>query len=189
MCKKYRVLATLAGCVLLFLIVLAGLSSPIAFSGGATPTSFNYLPLILVAEGTPTNTPMPTNTPAPTAIPPGAVPNVSIDQIVYDPSSGTDLEGEYVRILNNEAGPVELTGWRLSDIADTTFIFPAFVLPAGATVRVWVKDGADNSAELYWGRGRAVWNNAGDTAFLKNSNDVLVDSCSYPGGGVSAGCN
>ncbi|MEM7333040.1 MAG: lamin tail domain-containing protein [Chloroflexota bacterium] len=187
--NKYRVLVALAGFAALFLFITSTMTTWVVYSGGTTPEALNYLPLIIAPEGTPTVTPTATPTAAPTVIPPGSVPNVVIDQIVYDPSSGNDLDGEYVRILNNEAGPVDLTDWRLSDEANTVFVFPEFVLEAGTTVRVWVKEGSNNDSNLYWGRNRSVWNNAGDTAELKNSNSVLVDLCSYPGGGNSSNCN
>lgn len=171
------------------LLVLFGLGTTAVFSGDATPSAYSYLPVVMVPDGTPTVTPTPTNTPLPTVVPPSSVPNVRITQIEYDPASGTDLEGEFVRIVNNEAGPVDLTGWHLSDEADTVFTFPAYILGPGTVVKVWVREGTNSSNELFWGRNRSVWNNGGDTAFLKNASNVLVDSCSYSGGSVSTGCN
>ena len=36
--------------------------------------------------------------------------------------------------------------------------------------------GVDNSTDLFWGSGRAIWNNDHDTAYLYNSEGELVDS-------------
>ena len=53
---------------------------------------------------------------------------------------------------------------------------------------VWVKAGADTASDLYSGRGSAVWNNDGDTATVRDGGGAVVDTCSYVGGGVEAGC-
>jgi hypothetical protein len=44
---------------------------------------------------------------------------------------------------------------------------------------VWTKVGANNANNLYWGRGSAVWNNTGDTAFLKDAQGVLRSQFTY----------
>lgn len=188
MSKKVCAQFFIIGSVCLLFIFLVAVGSPPAFGGEETP-EISYLPFILQPAGTPTATSTPTNTPMPTTIPPGAVPDVDIIFIEYDPAVGTDADGEFVRIQNNELGPVDMTNWQLSDIANNTYTFPAFVLPAGAVVRVWVRGGTNTATELYWSRGSAVWNNGGDTAFLRNINNDLVDSCAYSGGGNNASCN
>jgi len=166
-----------------------------AVAGDATPTLANYLPIILnpaatptatatsTATATPTTPPTPTATATATAAPA----NVQITLIVYNPA-GTDLDGEYVRLENKGGSTAVMTGWTLSDNDAHVYNFPAgFSLGPGAAVLVWVKSGANNATNLYWGSGQAVWTNTGDTAFLR-SGGTLVDSCSYPGGGVQASC-
>lgn len=107
--------------------------------------------------------------------------DVRITRIEYDPAEGTDAEGEHVDIQNFGEAPVDMTGWTLNDEVDTTYTFPTFTLAAGSTVRVWVTAGTDDETNLYWGRGSAVWNNSGDTAFLRTVTETLVDMCSYEG--------
>lgn len=109
--------------------------------------------------------------------------DVRITRIEYDPAEGTDAEGEHVDIQNFGEAAVDMTGWTLNDEADTTYTFPTFTLAAGSAVRVWVKPGTDDGANLYWGRGSAVWNNsaAGDTAFLRTETGTLIDTCGYEG--------
>ena len=99
-------------------------------------------------------------------------------EVLADPV-GIDADGEYVRIRNNGSSAVTLTGWTLRDLANTVFTFPAFTLAAGAEVRVWVRAGVDDAANLYWGRGSAVWNNDGDTAILRDANGIEVARFSY----------
>ena len=158
---------------------------PVA-AGGSLPTAeatvANYLPMIVKADiPTPTNTPAapPTNTPPPA--------NVQITLIVYNPA-GDDVQGEYVRLENKGGTTAVLTGWTLSDDDSHVYNFPGgFTLAPGAAVLVWVKSGANNATNLYWGSAQAFWNNTGDVAFLRNGG-TLVDSCSYSGGGSQASC-
>jgi len=46
-------------------------------------------------------------------------------------------------------------------------------------VNVFTGIGNDTTAELYWGRGYTVWNNNGDTAFLRDTENVLIDEYSW----------
>ncbi|MAU01161.1 MAG: hypothetical protein CL608_28795 [Anaerolineaceae bacterium] len=135
-----------------------------------------YLPIVLLSD--------PSSTPTPT---PTAPANVQITIIVYDPS-GDDVAGEYVTITNQGATAENMTGWVLSDVASTAYVFPSFSLAPSASVRVWTKSGTDSVTDLYWGRGSAIWNNTGDTATLRNSSSQVIDTCTYSGGGVSANC-
>ncbi|MCC6606264.1 MAG: lamin tail domain-containing protein [Anaerolineae bacterium] len=153
-----------------------------ATAGGVTPDVFNYLPMV-VKPAEPTATP--TATIVPTATTPPA--NVQITLIVYNPA-GDDVAGEYVRIENKGGVTAVLTGWTLSDNDSHVYNFPGgFSLAPGAAVQVWTKSGANSATNLYWGSGQAIWNNTGDTAYLRNGG-TLVDSCSYGGGGVQASC-
>ena len=93
--------------------------------------------------------------------------------------AGDDVQGEYVRIENQGGTVQDMTDWTLEDQASHVFIFPSFTLGAGATVRVWTKSGTDDSTNLYWGSGSAIWNNTGDTAYLRDEVGSLVDSYSY----------
>ncbi len=108
-------------------------------------------------------------------------------RIVYDPA-GSDADGEFVA-LHNFGDTVQLTGWKLFDLANTQFTFPPFSLAPGATVNVWVRSGTDTTGDLYWGRSSAVWNNDGDTATLADDEGVIQDVCAYVGGGEEAVCD
>ena len=136
-----------------------------------TPVATAYLPLVI--QGGPMSTP--------------TAPDVQVIFIEYDPP-GLDSVGEYVDIRNFETGPVTMTDWTLRDEADTVFTFPDFTLVGQTSVRVWVRSGVDDSANLYWGRDSATWNNDGDTAILRNQNGDQVDTCTYSGGGQGTTC-
>jgi Lamin Tail Domain len=98
--------------------------------------------------------------------------------VLADPP-GSDVDGEYVRIRNDGTSSVTMTGWTLRYLADAVYTFPAFTLSPGAEVLVWVRAGVNDAANLYWGRGSAVWNNLGDTAILRDASGGAVARFSY----------
>ena len=98
---------------------------------------------------------------------------VQIAHVEYNPP-GMDVPAEYVLVQNTGGAAIDMTGWTLSDRAFHTFVFPSFMLSPGASVRVWTKSGSNTATDLYWGRGAAIWNNRGDTAYLRNSDGLLV---------------
>jgi hypothetical protein len=86
-----------------------------------------------------------------------------------------------VQIRNPGGLPVTMTGWTLRDITNHVYTFPPFTLAAGASVRVWTNSGKDTSTNLYWGSSAAIWNNTGDTAYLRNAQGTLIDEYTYVG--------
>jgi hypothetical protein len=102
-------------------------------------------------------------------------PDVKVTAFMRNPA-GVDLVGEYVALQNQSAFAANLTNWTLSDVQGHTYTFPAFMLPAGETVKVWTTAGANEPQNLFWGRKKAVWNNKGDTVFLRDAGGRVVDS-------------
>jgi phosphatidylserine/phosphatidylglycerophosphate/cardiolipin synthase-like enzyme len=149
------------------------------------PTAAQYLPFIqraddgealtatAGAEPTWMPTPTPSATPTPTTTPIGGA---AITSILFDPP---DTLSEYVQIHNTSGATLDMTGWTLRDASNNTYSFPSFTLAADASVKVWTNSGTGDSANLYWGRSSAVWNNTGDTAFLRNAQGALVAQYSY----------
>ena len=109
-------------------------------------------------------------------------PRVIIDTAssMFNPPGEDRLADEYVCIINLNGQTVALTGWKLSDVAGHTHVFPRFELGGGGRVRVHTGKGTDTQTDLYWQRGDAVWGNEGDTVRLVDSNDVMIDEQSYP---------
>ncbi len=102
-----------------------------------------------------------TPTPTPT-------PSVYISEI--------NLADEWVKITNSGASSIKLTEWKITDEgAIHTYIFPSFTLSSGATVTLYTGKGTDTTIELYWGSGRPIWNNDGDTAKLYDASGNLID--------------
>jgi hypothetical protein len=105
-----------------------------------------------------------------------SMPDVRIVYIEHSPGNPLD---EYVLLQNFGGAVQELTGWTLRDLAGRTFTFPIFTLPVGGTVIVWTKSGTNTATDLYWGSGTAIWNNSGDTAYLRDASGNLVSTYSY----------
>jgi len=122
------------------------------------PQPRQYLPLV---QGTPA--------------PPGG--QASIISIDAAPPVALD---EYVLIRNVGGDALDMDGWKLSDLANNTYTFPAFTLAEGAEVKVWVKTGTNDATNLYWNRAAAVWNNSGDTATLRDAQGTVVSTYTYP---------
>ena len=113
--------------------------------------------------------------------PEAAAAGARITTVMYNPE-GVDQAGEYVRIENNSGAPLDMTGWTLQDRADQhVFTFPAFVLASGAAVMLWTRAGTNDAENLFWGSRGAIWNNAGDTAILRDASGNVVSRFSYEG--------
>jgi hypothetical protein len=108
---------------------------------------------------------------------PPPVADVRIVYIEHSPASNP-LD-EYILLQNFSGAPQVLTGWTLRDLAGKTFTFPTFTLPIDGVVRVWTGKGANTATDLYWGSGTAIWNNSGDTAYLRDAAGNLVSEYGY----------
>lgn len=129
---------------------------------------------------------------AATALPAQAAPAVRFTKAQYnspgsDNGSNYSLNGEWIRITNYRSTEKVLTDWTIYDRTGYTYTFPDFTLKPGASVRVHTGSGTDSQSDLYWGRSWYVWNNSGDTAYLRRSDGTLHDTCKW-GSGSSVSC-
>jgi hypothetical protein len=110
--------------------------------------------------------------------------NAKITAIEYDPP-GYDVNGEHIVIRNTGGNAIDLTGWTLRDAAPLRphrYTFKHVLLAPGSAVRVWTKGGQDTESDVYWGLRKAVWNNTGDTAVLRDRGGAEVSRFRYPRG-------
>ena len=83
--------------------------------------------------------------------------------------------GEYAVLENPRDTDLSIGGWTLCDAANHCFRFPqGAVLAAGGRVVVHTGSGRNDGERYYMGRGRAVWNNSGDTATLTDGAGATV---------------
>ena len=87
---------------------------------------------------------------------------------------------EYVAFKNECDWNCNLEGWILSDAQDTKFTFPEFILSAESSVRITTGQGMNSSTNIFWSRCIGIWNNAGDTVYLKDNENNLIVEYTYP---------
>ena len=114
--------------------------------------------------------------------PPGVIKIVNINA----DAPGNDNEnknGEWVEIKNQGENSINMTNWTLKDEANHIYTFGDFTLASGKSVFIYSGCGIDTQEKLYWQcpeEGKyAIWNNTGDTAFLRDASGNLVDSYKY----------
>lgn len=93
---------------------------------------------------------------------------------------GKNLNDEYIVFQNTGSQAVNLTGWRVKDEANHIYTFPHFILKPKAKVTLLSGCGQSNKTNLYWCSGGAIWNNGGDTLYLRDSKGELALVYSYP---------
>jgi Lamin Tail Domain len=97
-----------------------------------------------------------------------------------DTGSNASLNAEWISLVNTGSRAVNLKGYKIRDKANHVYTFGSFVIPAKGG-RVWLHTGkgTNNSRNRYWGRGGYIWNNTGDTAYLRNPSGRTVDTCQW----------
>ena len=119
-----------------------------------------------------------------TALPADAAGAVQLGRIQYDApgsdtSRNTSVNGEYVVIRNAGTTARSLKGWTVRDAARHVYTFGTFTLGAGKSVVLRTGKGTNTSTTRYWGLGWHVWNNTGDTAYLRNAAGTAMDTCRW----------
>lgn len=93
-----------------------------------------------------------------------------------------NMNDEYVSFKNSCNYSIEMSGWSIKDEATNTYLFPSFTFEPNSQVTLYSGSGTNTKTQLFWRRsGYAVWNNTGDTLFLRNSKGDLVLNYSYAG--------
>ena len=97
-----------------------------------------------------------------------------------------NLNDEYVVFVNKCPYSIGMAGWTVRDESSSNrYTFPVFVSQPRTMFTLFTGAGANTASALYWGRTSgnyaAVWNNGGDTLYLRDSNGNLVLSQDYPG--------
>lgn len=152
----------------------------------ATRTAF---PTVTIrATWTVTDTPAPIGTLSPTTatrsgglvLPTSSPAKIAIDRACSQPDPAGDdnqvLTEEYICLVNRGDAPVELKGWKVHDEGrNSEYTFRALTLAPGATVKLRTGKGENGPADVYWGKGQAVWNNGGDTVYLYDAAGAMID--------------
>jgi len=105
---------------------------------------------------------------------------------IYADAPGNDNQnknGEWIEITSSCSESVSLNGWLLKDnSASNRYRFKDFSLGRGQSVIIYSGCGQNSEDKLYWQCPEdkyAIWNNAGDHAFLYNGKGELVTDYQY----------
>jgi hypothetical protein len=125
-----------------------------------------------------------------------AAPAVQITRVYYN-SPGTDnrsnasLNAEYVRLTNTTSKAINLKGWTLRDKQHHIYTFTSYTLGAGRRVYIHTGKGTNGKPDYqhrYWNSGNYIWNNTGDTAYVRNPSGRQIDTCSWGSTGSVTSC-
>jgi len=106
---------------------------------------------------------------------------ISISSFRYN-AKGKDnenLNDEYVVLKNDCDFFIDMTGWAVKDRTANTYIFPKFGLATKKEVKICSGAGTDTETELYWNNKFPVWDNSGDTLYLRDAKGNLALTRSY----------
>lgn len=156
---------------------------------GAHYFQYRYLspdaPLVPVTAAPVPPSAKPSKSPAPprgTAIPTitGNGPVRIADLVARLKGNAADLNGETVTIRNDGLATVDITRWTLADASGKNlFIFPPLALLPGGIMVVHTGRGVASGPDLYWGKATGIWNDAGDTATLRDATGAVVSVYTY----------
>ncbi len=131
-------------------------------------------------------------------------PSIVINEVLFDPATGIagDANGdgirdaandEFVEIVNTGAGPLDISGWTLSDDDGDDFAFPGGTLLAAGQAAVLFGGGTPTGAfggALVFTDDGSIGNglsNSGDLVELRDDTGTLIDSVGYGGAGAVTG--
>ena len=97
-----------------------------------------------------------------------------------DNGSNASLNNEWISLVNSGRYPVNLYRYTIRDVSNHVYTF-GNVSIAGYGGRLWLRtgSGANSNTNRYWYSGAYVWNNTGDTAYLRNASGSPIDSCTW----------
>jgi len=102
-------------------------------------------------------------------------PNIEIINIHYNGNSDINHADEYVEVKNEGSLAQTFNTWTLADSSDHIFTFPtSFTLQSGESTRIY-----NNMGDLNFGNDYAIWNDNGDTAYLRGANNALIGVFGY----------
>lgn len=72
-----------------------------------------------------------------------------------------------------------MNGWQMKDEATHIYTFGNIDLETGESITISSGSGTDSENALYWKSKTTIWNNDGDTVFLRDAKGNLALSYSY----------
>ena len=97
---------------------------------------------------------------------------------------GKEALGEFVRIANIADRSLDVSGYSIADRDGHRYEFPSAQLRPGYVLTLVTGEGQDRRDQvgpvtLYWNSRAGVWNDRGDTAYLRDPKGEVVDRFEY----------
>ncbi len=113
---------------------------------------------------------------------------IRITELLPDPV-GSDLEGEFIEIMNLGNSAVDMLNWSLSDQDGATdFVFPDILIEPGDRVVIYVGPGENRTENgvfyFHMWKSTSMLNNGGDDLLLLDDAGNTVDYLAYGGGSM-----
>jgi micrococcal nuclease len=87
---------------------------------------------------------------------------------------------EHVEFYNECDYPIKMDAWEVKDEATHIYKFKTFTLSAKSSFTLFTSIGSNTGDKLFWNSKTTIWNNDGDTLFLRDDKGNLVLSHKYP---------
>lgn len=104
-----------------------------------------------------------------------------IIRINYD-AAGDDsknMNDEYIIFLNNSGQDINVGGWTVKDSGTNIYEFKKYLFKNSTEIILFSGSGNDGENKFYWNSKMPVWNNSGDTLYLRDGSGLLVEMLSY----------
>lgn len=107
--------------------------------------------------------------------------SIDIAEVVFDPPGpdGENLNGEWVVLFNRGERSVSIGGLILSDESNNVFTLPERNLAPGTRLWIFTGSGEPSETTVYLGRSVPLWNNDGDTVFLRDAEGRIIARYAY----------
>ncbi len=90
-----------------------------------------------------------------------------------------NLNGEFVKIINNSGFDINIKGWTIKDSSINIYKFKNYLFLKGSYIILFSGEGIDKDNIFYWNSKKPIWNNYGDTLYLRDEDGYLVSIYSY----------
>lgn len=109
---------------------------------------------------------------------------IQINEIYYnspgtDTGSNSSLNAEWVRLYNTSSSRISLTNWTVRDAARHIFKFGTYTLGGHSYVKIHTGHGTRTQTNRYWNQNWYIWNNTGDTAYLRDAGNHALQTCAW----------
>lgn len=90
-----------------------------------------------------------------------------------------NLNDEFIIFKNLCDYEIDMNNWLVKDEQGNKYTFTKFVLLPGHIVTLYSGSGIDTDSQLYWNSKKPIWNNEGDTLYLRDAKGKMIIKQTY----------